>query len=60
MTEAQLVVLKERERCALIAQTYPLEGFAWDARDIGMEEVLRLRDTISEAIRKSNPGERIT
>lgn len=60
MTEVELAVLKERERCSLIAQLYPLDGFVYDTRDIGIEEVLRFRETISEAIRKNvSPGQRI-
>lgn len=54
-------MLKERERCSLIAQLYPLDGFVYDTRDIGIEEVLRFRETISEAIRKNvPPGQRIS
>ena len=48
----------ERERCANIAAYYPLEKFAYDCANTG--ELLRLRDTISEAILKDVPkGEMI-
>lgn len=40
----------ERARCADIAALYPLEKFAYDCANTG--ELLRLRDTISEAILK--------
>lgn len=60
MTEAQLATLKERHRCGDIIQTYPLNGFFFDPENISQEEILRYRDTLSEAIRKNVPaGERI-
>lgn len=48
-------VRKERQRCAEIVALYPLEGFCYDTNNHG--EILRLRDTISEAILKSVAGE---
>ena len=45
----------ERLRCANIAALFPLDGFCYDTNNHG--EILRLRDTISEAIQKSQPGE---
>ena len=50
-------ILAERQRCANIAAMYPLDGFCYDTNNHG--EILRLRDTISEAILKAAPGERI-
>lgn len=48
----------ERMRCAEIAQLYPLDGFAYDTNNL--EELLRLRDAISQAISKYVPkGEMI-
>ena len=47
----------ERQRCANVAAMYPLDGFCYDTNNHG--EILRLRDTISEAILKASPGERI-
>lgn len=59
LTIAQMVeaaVLKERFRCADVAAMFPLEGFCYDTNNHG--EILRLRDTISEAILKTRtPGE---
>lgn len=45
----------ERIRCANIAALFPLDGFCYDTNNHG--EILRLRDTISEAILKSVAGE---
>jgi hypothetical protein len=50
-------VYAERLRCANIALMFPLEGFCYDTANHG--EILRLRDTISEAILKTSPGERL-
>lgn len=47
--------IAERMRCANIVALYPLDGFCYDTNNHG--EILRLRDTLSEAILKSNPGE---
>lgn len=50
----EAAVLKERLRCADIAVQYPLDGFCYDTNNQG--EILRLRDTISEAILKDVPA----
>lgn len=47
--------IAERIRCANIAAMYDLTGFCYDTNNHG--EILRLRDTISEAILKSVAGE---
>lgn len=50
--------LAERLRIAEQIQLYPLDHFAYDTNNHG--ELLRLRDTLSEAIRKNVPvGEMI-
>lgn len=50
--------IAERLRCANLVAMYPLEGFCYDTNNHG--EILRLRDTLSEAILKDVPkGERI-
>ena len=46
--------MAERLRCANVAAQYPLEGFCYDPSNHG--EILRLRDTISEAILKDVPA----
>jgi hypothetical protein len=46
--------IAERLRCANIASMYPLEHFTYDTNNHG--EILRLRDTISEAILKNVPA----
>lgn len=57
--EVRAAVRRERQRCADIAALYPLEKFAYDCANTG--ELLRLRDTISEAILKgSRTGEGIS
>lgn len=49
-----------REAIANQIQLYPLSGFFYDPEHISQEEILRYRDTLSEAIRKNVPaGERI-
>lgn len=47
----------ERMRCASLISLYPLDGFCYDTNNHG--EILRLRDTLSEAILKAAPGQRI-
>lgn len=47
--------IAERMRCANIVALYPLDGFCYDTNNHG--EILRLRDTLAEAILKGNPGE---
>ena len=47
--------IAERLRCANIAAMFDLTGFCYDTNNHG--EILRLRDTISEAILKGAPGE---
>lgn len=50
--------IAERLRCANVAANYPLQNFCYDTSNHG--EILRLRDTISEAILKNVPvGEMI-
>jgi hypothetical protein len=49
--------IAERLRCANIVAMYPLEGFCYDTNNHG--EILRLRDTLSEAILKQDAGERL-
>lgn len=60
-TVAELQVwsaMKERARCAEVAQRYPIDLFSY-AGDTG--ELCRLRDTIAEAIAKGlSPGEAIS
>lgn len=60
-TIAELIaeaVQKERLRCAEVVQLYPLEGFCYDTNNHG--EILRLRDTLSEAVMKVEvPGQGI-
>lgn len=56
--EVATAVRQERLRCAEIVALYPLEGFCYDTNNHG--EMLRLRDTLSEAILKAAPGERIS
>lgn len=52
--------IAERLRIAEVIQTYPLDGFFYDAEHLTQEEILRFRDTISQAIQKDVPkGERI-
>lgn len=52
--------LAERLRCAEIIQLYPLDGFFYDDEHLTQEEILRFRDTISQAVAKNAPkGERI-
>jgi hypothetical protein len=50
-------IMIERQRCADLVAIYPLDGFCYDINNQG--EILRLRDTLSEAILKGTPGERI-
>lgn len=61
-TIAQIIreaVRNERERCALVVQLYPMDGTAYDTNNQG--ELLRLRDTLSEAVLKVEvPGQGIT
>jgi len=53
--EIQRAVIRTRERDAEIAQMYPVHAYDGDTG-----ELLKLRDAISEAIRKrSLPGEMI-
>lgn len=52
--------LAERIRCANLAADYPLDGFAY-APEHNLGELLRLKDSISQAILKGLPcGERDT
>ncbi len=46
--------LEERVRIADVIQCYPLDHFCYDTNNQG--ELLRLRDTLSEAIRKNVPA----
>ena len=60
-TIAELIaeaVQKERLRCAEVVQIFQLEGFCYDTNNHG--EILRLRDTLSEAVMKVEvPGQGI-
>lgn len=56
--EVATAIRQERRRCANLVALYPLDGFCYDTNNHG--EILRLRDTLSEAILKASPGERIT
>lgn len=52
-------VLAERLRCSQIVQLFPLDGFCYDTNNHG--EILRLRDTLSEAVLKvERPGQGIS
>lgn len=55
--EVAVAIRQERQRCANLVALYPLDGFCYDTNNHG--EILRLRDTLSEAILKGQPGERI-
>lgn len=48
--------IAERIRCSQIVQLFPLDGFCYDTNNHG--EILRLRDTLSEAVLKvERPGQ---
>lgn len=50
----------ERIRCAQLISLYPVEHMFYDDQNITTEEILRFRDTLSQAIEKDVPkGERI-
>lgn len=50
----------ERLRIAEVIQLYPIDSMFYDDQNITTEEILRFRDTLSQAILKDVPkGERI-